>query len=163
MLYCEPPPHPLSTTPTPEVRGGTHLSSSCQLQMVYLASYPLSTTEVRNPSFSSALSPLPNFSIPASNLGDKPEFPHKRERGQQNKRHSCLQNMSDFILKVTKRTSAQKCRLSEDLHGGSFPRIPQGAIHIPRSDSCKPHRFSEPAHLMALLLEPVVAAFPGGQ
>lgn len=37
------------------------------------------------PLFSSALSPLPKFSIPASNLGDKPEFPTRGKKGNKTK------------------------------------------------------------------------------
>ena len=117
--------------------GGTHLSSSSS--WFALPSHSLSTTETRNSSFSSALSPLPKFSIPASNLGDKPEYPHKRERRQQNRRHSCLQNTSALFWKWPREPPHKSAGWG--LCAGSFPRIPQGATHRLRSDSCGPRGF----------------------
>lgn len=69
--------------PNPEARGGTHISPSlASCRWFALPFHSLSTIEMNNSSSSSALSPLPKFSIPASNLGNKLRFPYQRERRQ---------------------------------------------------------------------------------
>lgn len=70
--------------PNPEAKGGTHTFpslASCRWFALPFHS-PTVTTEMRNSSYSSALSSLPKFSIPASNLGNELRFPYKRERRQ---------------------------------------------------------------------------------
>lgn len=74
------------------------------------------------------MSPLPKFSIPASNLENKLRFPYRRERFKQE--GIAVSKTPEFVVKVTKGIAAQKCRLRNC--GGSFPRIPQGAPETPK-------------------------------
>lgn len=155
MLYCEPPPHPLSTTPTLRTGEEPTFPSPASCRWFALPSHPNCQPQKQELSAPPWVRCQNSAHLPAT-WGLSQGFP---VRGKENKRHSCLQNVSDFVLKVTKRTSAPKCRLGNC--GGHSQESPKG--HFTSQGVTAVSLFSSQSQLTALLLEPVVAAFPGSQ
>lgn len=113
----------------------------------------------RNPSFSSALSPLPKLSIPASNLGDKP-VSHKGDGAAEQRAQ-----LSPKPVWLHCESDQENLRTEVQLWGPAWWVIPENP---PRGDP-HPQEWqlqtpgSQSQLTKALLLEPVVAASPGGQ
>lgn len=133
--------------PNPEARGGTHISPSlASCRWFALPFHSLSTIEMSNSSSSSALSPLPKFSIPASNLGNKLRFPYQRERRQNKNKPAYL---SPKHLSLFWKWPRESPHISADRGTvvGHSQESPKGHPESLRSPSCKPGQFSgsEPA------------------